>query len=74
MLGSSLIGKCAIHFLAFDVKFLKMLLAEINLIFIFFLERVRWVMGCLLQNSESWLISEMLTNYRLKIFYLGNLF
>lgn len=36
MLGSSLIGKCAIHFLAFDVKFLKMLLAEINLIFIFF--------------------------------------
>ena len=36
MLGSSLIGKCATHFLAFDVKFLKMLLAEINLIFIFF--------------------------------------
>ena len=28
MLGSSLIGKCAIHFLAFDVKFLKMLLAK----------------------------------------------
>ena len=28
MLGSSLIGKCVIHFLEFDVKFLKMLLAK----------------------------------------------